>query len=264
MQPHSFLILGLNNEALESIQADLMKRLKASTSKACATLGESIGGHLASLTDLSEISLYDFIFSLIKHLPLLPFDKNFVTEKFIKDTLEKIDKKKNRNQYNTYNSLIPSNFSNSTTNYYGKDNTAILSNTISFLYSPSALIMLSMLVSIFEDVDVDSRGVIHWQDFVNYTLRIGRLHFMPFIPKSMSQNALIIENISKNLLVNTKSKSKSKSKSKLLKDKDQEEEDHNMKNDYHSQFRSFKIKHMPLLKLIFAFDAESAKIRIYS
>jgi hypothetical protein len=43
-----------------------------------------------------------------------------------------------------------------------------------------------LLCFIFETVDVDSRGVISWQDFTNFCLRVGRIRFKPSVKRSLS------------------------------------------------------------------------------
>lgn len=47
-------------------------------------------------------------------------------------------------------------------------------------------LQLASIISVFEAVDVDSRGVIDFQDFTNFCLRLARLLFKPDIKRSSS------------------------------------------------------------------------------
>lgn len=58
-----------------------------------------------------------------------------------------------------------------------------------YLRSIEFVVLMRSLITYFEAVDIDSRGVISFTDFTNFCLRIGRIRFKPSIKRSLANFA---------------------------------------------------------------------------
>lgn len=55
-----------------------------------------------------------------------------------------------------------------------------------YTYTTAFHLQMASIISVFDAVDVDNRGVISFVDFTNFCLRLGRLIFKPSIKKSLT------------------------------------------------------------------------------
>jgi hypothetical protein len=97
---------------------------------------------------------------------------------------------------------------------------------VNYTQSGGFFLQLASIVSVFEAVDVDSRGVIDFQDFTNFCLRLARLFFKPDAKRSLTP---FIQN-----------------------------------QDQHTQsFPSYKMRFVDCCQVLIVFDSDSPRVRIY-
>lgn len=95
-----------------------------------------------------------------------------------------------------------------------------------YTLSNGFFLQMVSIISVFDAVDVDSRGVISFTDFTNFCLRLGRLIFKPNVKRSMTV---------------------------YLQSQDQK----------NISFPSSKMRFMSHSQLLLVFDSDTPRVRIY-
>ncbi len=92
--------------------------------------------------------------------------------------------------------------------------------------STGFFLQLASIVSVFEAVDVDSRGIIDFQDFTNFCLRLARLLFKPDVKRSLSN---YLQNHDQNV----------------------------------SSFPSYRMRFISYCQSLVVFDSDTPRVRVY-
>jgi hypothetical protein len=153
---HTGLVLSLEKSALQAVRADLMARQAKASAFSRSSSEKLLKQHSLKLSDgKSDIDHRNNLPNQAEEVQVLS-EVNFVD--FAVAVLQNMNRLpfEKKSEYQHYTS------------------------------SNGFFLQLASIVSVFEAVDVDSRGVIDFQDFTNFCLRLARLLFKPDVKRSLS------------------------------------------------------------------------------